>query len=142
MVKRISTRRFPVTDQFFTVTQLASELGITPRAVRFYETKGLINPGRAGKTRIYTQRDRARLILILRGKRLGFSLQEIKQFLDLYEIDRTQQEQLTALLKAVRERMHLLEEQKVALDLTLAELQNVEREAEDRLSQKAGKLAS
>ncbi|AJY47117.1 MerR family transcriptional regulator [Martelella endophytica] len=131
-----------MTDQFFTVTQLASELGITPRAVRFYETKGLINPGRAGKTRIYTQRDRARLILILRGKRLGFSLQEIKQFLDLYEIDRTQQEQLTALLKAVRERMHLLEEQKVALDLTLAELQNVEREAEDRLSQKAGKLAS
>lgn len=142
MVSRSKKRRFPVSDHFFTVTQLAEELGMTPRAVRFYETKGLINPGRAGKTRIYTQRDRARLILILRGKRLGFSLQEIKNFLDLYEIDRTQQEQLTALIAAVRERMDMLIEQREALELTLKELKAVEREAEERLSQKAGKLAS
>lgn len=142
MVSRSRKRRFPVADQFFTVTQLADELGLTPRAVRFYETKGLIDPGRAGKTRIYTPRDRARLILILRGKRLGFSLQEIKKFLDLYEVDRTQQEQLTALLKAVRERIDMLEDQKDALELTLTELKAVEEETEERLAHKAGKLAS
>lgn len=142
MVTHSKKRRFPVTDQFYTVTQLADELGLTPRAVRFYETKGLINPGRAGKTRIYTPRDRARLILILRGKRLGFSLQEIKKFLDLYEIDQTQQEQMTALLKAVRERVAMLKDQKEALELTLTELKAVELEAEERLAHAAGKLAS
>ncbi|WP_342343669.1 MerR family DNA-binding transcriptional regulator [Martelella limonii] len=129
-------------DQFFTVTQLAEELGLTPRALRFYETKGLINPGRAGKTRIYTQRDRARLILILRGKRLGFSLEEIKEFLDLYKADHTQQEQLRTLLRAVHERIHLLEEQKVAIDLTLSELKTVVRETEERLAETSGRLAS
>ncbi|MGV0817701.1 MerR family transcriptional regulator [Martelella sp. AMO21009] len=129
-------------DQFYTVTQLAEELGLTPRALRFYETKGLINPGRAGKTRIYTQCDRARLILIMRGKRLGFSLEDIKRFLDLYKVDHTQQEQLTALLRAVHERIQLLEEQKAAINLTISELKDVVSETEERLSQKAGKLAS
>lgn len=142
MLKRSRKRRFYVADQFFTVTQLAEELGLTPRALRFYETKGLINPGRAGKTRIYTQRDRARLILIMRGKRLGFSLEEIREFLDLYKVDHTQQEQLTALLRAVHERIQLLEEQKVAIDLTLSELRTVVRETEERLAQKAATLAS
>ncbi|MBV9755883.1 MAG: MerR family transcriptional regulator, partial [Alphaproteobacteria bacterium] len=72
-----------MTDQFYTVTQLSAELGVTPRAIRFYETKGLLAPRRAGTTRVYTHRDRARLILILRGKRLGFSLREIKEYLEL-----------------------------------------------------------
>ncbi|TPW29084.1 MerR family DNA-binding transcriptional regulator [Martelella alba] len=139
MIKRYVTKRFRVTDQFYTVTQLADELGLTARAVRFYEVKGLISPGRAGKTRIYTSRDRARLILILRGKRLGFSLQEIKEFLDLYEIDRTQKEQLTALQKAVQSRIALLEDQKIALDLTLSELKQVLNETEIRLSDRSAK---
>ena len=134
-ISNCQTGRFPVTEQFLTVTQLAEELGLTPRALRFYETKGLITPGRAGTTRIYTQRDRARLILILRGKRLGFSLQEIKSFLDLYNIDGTQQKQMNSLLQLVRERVAILEDQKQAIEQTLAELREVEREAEQRLAE-------
>lgn len=68
---------------FVMVTDLARELGITARALRFYEDKGLITPHRVGATRIYTARERARMILVLRGKRLGFSLREIKDYLDL-----------------------------------------------------------
>ncbi len=71
----------------YSVSQLARQLGVTARTIRFYEDKHLINPQRAGTTRVYTHRDRARLVLILRGKRLGFSLREIKEFLDLYDAD-------------------------------------------------------
>ncbi|MBI1736448.1 MAG: MerR family transcriptional regulator, partial [Candidatus Rokubacteria bacterium] len=77
-----------VTKELLTVNEIAGELGVTPRALRFYETKGLILPLRAGTTRVYTRRDRGRLMLILRGKRLGFSLVEIKEYLDLYNTDR------------------------------------------------------
>lgn len=123
-----------VTGNFYTITQLADELGVTPRAVRFYEDKGLLSPGRAGATRIYTARDRARLILILRGKRLGFSLQEIKEYLDLYDLDRTQKEQLQRLLAGVRERKQRLEEQREALDTTLSELHAIELQASEALA--------
>lgn len=125
----------------FTITELASELAITPRTIRFYETKGLITPRRAGTTRVYSRRDRARMILILRGKRLGFSLREIKEYLDLYAVDTTQVEQLRVLLKGVRKRAHELEEQRVALEATLDELKNIERMAIDALRAK-GKTAA
>ncbi|MDQ0314330.1 MerR family transcriptional regulator [Amorphus orientalis] len=124
-----------MTGNFYTITQLAEELGVTPRAVRFYEDKGLLSPGRAGATRIYTVRDRARLILILRGKRLGFTLQEIKEYLDLYDLDRTQKEQLQRLLTGVRERKQRLEEQREALDTTLSELHAIELQASEALAQ-------
>ena len=68
-------------DQLYTVTQLGAELGITVRTLHFYETQGLITPRRAGNTRVFSQRDRARMILILRGKSLGFSIKEIKEYL-------------------------------------------------------------
>ena len=84
--------------EMLTVTELARELGITPRAIRFYETKGLLNPGRAGTTRVYTHRERGRLQLILRGKRLGFSLTDIGEYLDLYDADPTQRDQILLLL--------------------------------------------
>jgi DNA-binding transcriptional MerR regulator len=123
-----------LTDQFYTVTQLSAALGVTPRAIRFYETKGLLAPRRAGTTRVYTHRDRARLILVLRGKRLGFSLREIKEYLELYEVDRTQREQLRMLLGAVRKRIARLEDQRAALEDTLRELRDVEGEAEAALA--------
>lgn len=129
-----SNRDRELTDQFYTVTQLSAELGVTPRAVRFYETKGLLAPRRAGTTRVYTQRDRARLILILRGKRLGFSLREIKDYLDLYEVDHTQREQLRLLLDLVRSRITRLEDQRAAVEDTLAELREVEVQAEAALT--------
>ena len=113
-------------DRFWTVTELARELGVTPRTIRFYEDRGLILPRRAGTTRVYAPRDRARLILILRGKRLGFSLREIKEYLDLYDADPTHASQLRRLLDGVRARVALLEEQSSALDETLTELRKIE----------------
>ena len=118
-------------EPFHTVTQLARDLGITARTIRFYEDKGLISPQRAGSTRVYTARDRARMILILRGKRLGFSLREIRDYLDLYGVDHTQAEQLRLLRTGVAKRLASLREQLQALQQTIEELEDVQRQAEE-----------
>lgn len=123
-------------EKIYSVTELAKDLGITPRTVRFYEDQGLILPQRAGNTRVYTHRDRARMILILRGKRLGFSLKEIKEFLDLYVVDTTQVEQLQLLIVKVRGRIALLEDQLQAVQTSLSELRDVERLSLDSLRSK------
>ena len=115
------------------MTQLARDLGVTARTIRFYEDKGLISPRRAGNNRVYTLRDRARMILILRGKKLGFSLREIKEYLDLYDADPTHAKQLRLLLKAVRDRIAQLEDQRVALDEALGELRDVEAQTHNAL---------
>ncbi len=115
-----------MSPEFYSVTQLAKDLEITPRTVRFYEDKELISPRRAGNNRVYTVRDRARMILILRGKKLGFSLREIKEYLDLYDLDPTGAKQLRVLQKAVHSRILQLEDQRVALEQTLFELREVE----------------
>jgi len=125
-----------VTDRLYTVTELAEDLGITARAVRFYETKGLIKPQRVGATRVYTHRDRGRLKLILRGKRLGFSLAEIREFLDLYVVDTSQVGQLRLLRRKVRERRGTLERQREDLDLSLDELAEIERLVDEALAAK------
>jgi DNA-binding transcriptional MerR regulator len=123
-------------EKVYSVTELAKELGVTPRAIRFYEDKGLIAPQRAGTTRVYTHRDRGRMILILRGKKLGFSLREIKDYLDLYVVDTTLVEQLQLLLKGVHARIALLEDQRQAVEDSLAELRNIERIASEALAQR------
>ena len=115
-----------LTDVFFTVTELARDLSVTPRTIRFYEDKGLITPRRAGTMRVYTRRDRARMVLILRGKRLGFSLREIKEYLDLYDLDPSQGEQIRMLLKKVRTRLEMLEDQRLALEESIFELKDIE----------------
>jgi len=120
-------------EAFHTVTQLARELGITARTIRFYEDKGLISPQRAGPTRVYTLRDRARMILILRGKRLGFSLREIKEYLDLYDQDHTQEVQIRVLLAAVQKRLDMLHDQRRALEISIAELEDIQRQAQHAL---------
>ena len=120
-------------ERFYTVTELARELGVSARTLRFYEDKGLVSPRRAGSTRVYTHRDRARMILILRGKRLGFSLREIKDYLDLYDTDVTQTTQLRVLLDAVDARIAELGEQRTALDQTLVELNVIKTQAEAAL---------
>ena len=114
-------RKGAATD-LFTVNQLAEELGVTARAIRFYEAKGLIAPRRAGTTRVFDRRDRARLLLVLRGKRLGFSLASIREVLDLYDADRSQGAQIRLFLERARERIRELERQRVDLDQTLREL--------------------
>ncbi|MFG1302950.1 MerR family DNA-binding transcriptional regulator [Xanthobacter autotrophicus] len=114
------------TDTFFSVAELACALATTARTIRFYEDKGLIAPRRAGVMRVYTKRDSARMVLILRGKRLGFSLQEIKEYLDLYDFDPTQADQLRLLQKKVRDRFEMLEKQRQAIDEMMAELKEIE----------------
>lgn len=118
-----------MSDTLYTVTRLAKELGVTARTVRFYEDKGLLNPQRAGNTRIYAHRDKVRLILILRGKRLGFSLREIKEYLNLYDADPTQKEQWRDLLKKVQGRIDQLLDQQKALVETLDELDKLKHYA-------------
>jgi DNA-binding transcriptional MerR regulator len=125
-----------VDDRFYTVPELARDLGITPRTIRFYEQKGLVSPQRAGSTRIYTRQDRARMLIILRGKRLGFSLNEIADYLDLYGADPSQAEQIRMLLGRVRERIAQLTDQRQALDVTLEELRDIEQQSIDALEQK------
>jgi DNA-binding transcriptional MerR regulator len=119
---------------FYSVTELGRDLGVTARSIRFYEDKGLIAPRRAGRNRIYSPRDRGRIILILRGKQLGLTLHEIKDYLDLYEIDNTHAKQLRVLVREVRSRILRLEKQRVALNQTLAELRKVESQAKAALA--------
>lgn len=114
-----------ISTDLFSVTELADELGITPRAIRFYETKGLIKPRRAGTTRVYTHRDRGRMQLILRGKRLGFSLADIKEYLDLYDVDPSQVSQLRLLMDKINDRVSELEQQREDLETTLVELEEM-----------------
>lgn len=112
------------------IQELASELGVTHRTLRFYEDKGLIAPQRIGTTRVYSKREIGRMQLILRGKRLGFSIREIGEFLDLYDADPEQHTQIGALLKRVREKREDLRHQRKAIDETIKELNEIEREAE------------
>lgn len=121
--------------QSYSISDLARELDVTPRTIRYYEEQGLIRPERSGSHRIYSVRDRARLLLILRGKQLGFSLRDIAEYLDLYEADPFHQTQITTLLGKVRERIGALEEQSRSLRLTLDELREIERLALEALRQ-------
>lgn len=118
----------------FAIADLAREFGISTRAIRFYESKGLITPERVGSTRVFRRRDRARLSLILRGKRLGFSLRDISDYLALYDADRDQQVHLLA--EMVDERLVSLERQMRDLETTIAELREIRKLAEERI--KAG----
>lgn len=127
-------------DELYTVNQLAEELGITPRTLRFYEAKGLLSPRRVGNNRVYSKRDRARLKLILRGKRLGFSLEEIKEYLDLYNVDPSQQEQMRVLLARIRERLDALAQQRQDLEATVSELKEIETQVVTVLKERGAPL--
>lgn len=112
--------------ELFTIGELASAFALSPRAIRFYEDQGLLAPERAGTQRIYTKRDRARLQLILRGKRLGFSIADIREFLDLYDADGTNRRQMAMTLERTRARIADLEQQLEDITITLAELRDME----------------
>ena len=110
----------------FTITELAQEFDITPRAIRFYEDVGLMEPARSGRNRIYTHRDRTRLKLTLRGKRLGLSLQEIKQLVDMYESGTDTRPQLEAFMLVLANHRSQLEQQLEDIQVTLAEIEQHE----------------
>ena len=107
----------------FSISDLCAEFGVTPRALRFYEDEGLIAPERRGTARIYSHRDRARLAWILRGKRVGFSLGEIKEMIDLYDVGDGRRVQRQVTLERCLDRIRLLESQKHDIDAHIAELQ-------------------
>ncbi len=115
------------------IQEIADALGITPRTLRFYEDRGLIQPLRVGTTRVYTKRDFARMQLIMRGKWLGFTLRDIEEFLNLYDADPQHLEQMHALSERVRQRIAVLERQRDALDQTIEELRAIDAQANRRI---------
>ncbi|WP_340678281.1 MerR family DNA-binding transcriptional regulator [Paraglaciecola sp.] len=123
-----------MTMQTFSIGELAKTLDITPRSIRFYEEQGLLNPDRQGQNRIYRKKDRVRLKLILRGKRLGFSLAETKTLFDLYDSHQNSQIQLEAmLLMTEQKRLHMLQ-QLEDIQMLMNELDEVENRCKDELA--------
>jgi DNA-binding transcriptional MerR regulator len=122
--------------RLYSIGDLSNELALSHRAIRFYEDHGLLAPQRIGGQRVYGARDRARLQLILRGKRLGFALADIKELLGLYDVDPDHLEQMRATLAKGRARMAELERQREEIALTLQELRQIEAHLVDCIAQK------
>jgi DNA-binding transcriptional MerR regulator len=120
-------------QRIYSIAELSREFAITPRTIRFYEDEGLIKPRRQGTTRLYSAGDRTRLGWILRGKRLGFSLGEIRELLDLYQVDRTGIQQMRELLR--RSQLHIadLERKRADLDQHINEFKEVENQVSAEL---------
>ena len=117
----------------FSISELAREFAITPRAIRFYEDQGLLAPKRDGQRRIYTPRDRTRLKLTLRGKRLGLTLSEIRELIDMYEPGRDERPQLTRFLAVLESHKAALLQQRADIEAQLAEIQGFEKKIRKRL---------
>jgi DNA-binding transcriptional MerR regulator len=125
----------------YTISDLAREFGLTTRAIRFYEDEGLLSPARAGRNRVYGNRDRVRLKLTLRGKRLGFSLSEIKELLDMYDAARDEKAQLERFLEVLKVRRTILEQQREDIEGALAEIRDFEKQCQDRLEGRRARAA-
>ncbi|MGQ0611270.1 MAG: MerR family transcriptional regulator [Paracoccaceae bacterium] len=117
-----------------TIRQMCDAHNVTARALRYYEAKGLLSPLRQGTRRLYTRTDRARLALILRGKRFGFSLEDIRQLLNMYDREGTNRTQLAATIAIARDRLDRMQAQRAELDLAIVDLQTQLREGERRLA--------
>ena len=123
----------------FGIAELAREFGVTTRAIRFYEDKGLLTPARDGQRRVYSARDHVRLRLIMRGKRLGFSLDEIREMIDLYDVDPSEVSQLRLFVDKLRTRRRQLKRQQDDIAETLAELDRLEQQSRDLLAEREGR---
>lgn len=121
----------------YTISELAQEFDVTARTIRYYEQFGLVSPRRQGQRRLYSERDRVRLRLALRGRRLGFALEEIAEMLDLYDQDPGGREQLERALAYGREKMRELERRRGEIDLALEELRSYERRLSALLAERS-----
>lgn len=120
-------------ERLYTISALASEFALTTRAIRFYEDEGLITPVRRGRVRMYGERERVRIKLILRGKRLGLSLSEIRELFDLYAATRNERAQLAKFVQMLADRRAMLLQQREDIDAVLAEIAILERDCRRRL---------
>ena len=120
----------------YTITELSREFNVTPRAIRFYEDQGLLAPTREGRRRIYSRRDRVRLKLILRGKRLGFQLSETRALFELYDSDHGEVGQMQYFLEKIHERREMRQQQRRDIEAVLSELEVAERSVRDALGNK------
>lgn len=121
-------------EETFSIGELAKEFDITTRSIRFYEDQGLLAPERNGQTRIYSAKDRVRLKLVLRGKRLGFSLAETKNIFDLYDNEDTGERQLEFMLSMIGDKKQLLAQQLLDIEAVKAELEDLEQNCKLALS--------
>ncbi len=124
-----------MSDELMTIRQMCDAFDVTPRTLRFYEAKELISPQREGQKRWFTRRDRARLKLILRGKRFGFSLEDIRQLLDLYDLDDGQLTQVSRTYEIGHERLAAMTAQRDELNTAIAELSEQLRWGEKMMNQ-------
>ncbi len=131
-----------MSDDLLTIGQMCDQFDVTPRTLRFYEAKELIFPIRESQKRLFTKRDRARLKLILQGKRFGFSLEEIRQLLNLYDLGDQQTTQLAKTYELAQERLHVMEEQRDELIDAIDDLKEQLVWFETELSQRGVKLAA
>jgi len=120
----------------FTITDLAREFGLTTRAIRFYEDQGLLRPRRVGRNRVYANRDRVRLKLTLRGKRLGLALSEIRELIDMYDAAKGDRGQLERFLEALQKRRNALEQQREDIEAVLGEIAVFEKQCRELLAKK------
>ncbi|MEK9671440.1 MAG: MerR family DNA-binding transcriptional regulator [Rhodospirillaceae bacterium] len=127
------------TQTHFGIAELARAFDITPRAIRFYEDKGMLSPAREGQRRIYSARDHVRLRLIMRGKRLGFSLVEIREMIDLYDVDPSEVSQLKLFIGKLRDRREQLRQQQADITETLTELDRFEKQSSKLLAEREGR---
>lgn len=128
------SRSLPGKEITYSISELAHEFDVTPRTIRYYEDEGLLTPLREGQTRIYSHRDKIRLKLTLRGKRLGFSLAEIRELFDMYDTDKSSKTQLHSMIQLIEEKRRALHQQLEDIQMVMAELEAAEQRCVNSLN--------
>lgn len=127
-------RSLPGKEITYSISELAHEFDVTPRTIRYYEDEGLLTPLREGQTRIYSHRDKIRLKLTLRGKRLGFSLAEIRELFDMYDTDKSSKTQLHSMIQLIETKRGVLRQQLEDIQMVMAELEAAEQRCVNSLN--------
>ncbi|MEH8196899.1 MerR family DNA-binding transcriptional regulator [Aeromonas allosaccharophila] len=128
------SRSLPGKEITYSISELAHEFDVTPRTIRYYEDEGLLTPLREGQTRIYNHRDKIRLKLTLRGKRLGFSLAEIRELFEMYDTDRSSKTQLHSMIQLIEAKRGVLRQQLEDIQMVMAELEAAEQRCVNSLN--------
>ncbi|MFQ2123637.1 MerR family transcriptional regulator [Aeromonas jandaei] len=128
------SRSLPSKEISYSISELAHEFDVTPRTIRYYEDEGLLTPQREGQTRIYSHKDKIRLKLTLRGKRLGFSLAEIRELFDMYDTDKSSKNQLNSMIRLIESKRSALYQQLEDIQMVMAELEAAEQRCVNSLN--------